>query len=235
MTIPVLSAALLSLIFFSGPSSEITTNSCSNVAKFKSLFNGKDFSGWYTYLAEQGKNSDPDQVFSITPAGELHISGKEFGYIGTVAEVEDFHLRLKFKWGEKRYPPRENAKRDSGILYHFSSAVADNVWPKSIECQIQEGDCGDFWLVDGTTIDCDGEKEDHPEWNLTRYFKSSDNENPTGAWNTVEVISKDGLCQHLVNGQLVNEGSNASVRQGKILLQSEGAEIYYKDIELKIL
>jgi hypothetical protein len=35
-----------------------------------------------------------------------------------------------------------------------------------------------------------------------------------------------------VNGRLVNQASNLSVSEGKILFQLEGAEIYYKTIEL---
>jgi len=42
------------------------------------------------------------------------------------------------------------------------------------------------------------------------------------------VIAQNGKCTHIVNGVVVNEGTEASLRSGRILIQSEGAEIYYR-------
>ena len=99
----------------------------------------------------------------------------------------------------------------------------------SIECQIQEGDCGDFWLVAGTTIVGDGVKQ-------TRYFQNKkDGEKPHGKWNKIGIIAEGGKCRHVVNGVLVNEATDASVSKGKILLQSEGAEVFYRKVELRTL
>ena len=120
--------------------------------EFKPIFNGKDLEGWYTFLKSKGVRNDPDTVFSVQN-GLLRITGKEFGYIVTERSFTDFHLVVEFKWGEKKYPPRENKVRDNGILYHV--VQTDRVWPRSIECQIQEGDCGDFWLIDSVTIRLD--------------------------------------------------------------------------------
>ncbi len=47
-----------------------------------------------------------------------HISGEIFGGISTKEEFENYHLKMEFKWGEKRYEPRLNKRRDSGIHYH---------------------------------------------------------------------------------------------------------------------
>ena len=197
---------------------------------FKPLFNGKDLSGWYTFLKTKGKGNDPDTVFSVQD-GMLKITGKEFGYIVTERSFNDFHLVVEFKWGEKKYPPREKAVRDNGILYHV--VQTDKVWPRSIECQIQEGDCGDFWLIDSVTIRLDTGRTTASK--NTRIIKQRDNEKPTGEWNTVEVISRKGKCTHIVNGVIVNEGDEASLRSGRILIQSEGAEIYYRRIAIKEL
>src|SRR5687767_12366903 len=100
------------------------------------LFNGRDLSGWYSFLKTKGKGNDPDTVFSVKD-GLLKITGKEFGYIVTERSFTDFHLIVEFKWGEKKYPPRETRVRDNGILYYV--VPEDRVWPRSIECQIQEG------------------------------------------------------------------------------------------------
>lgn len=192
------------------------------------LFNGRNLDGWYPFLRTKGKNNDPESIFKVEDK-MIHVLGKEFGYLSTINEYDNFHLTLEFKWGEQKFPPREKAKRDSGILYRFPMGQEDKVWPHSLECQIQEGDCGDFWLVAGTTIVGDGVTQ-------SRYFqKKKDAEKPHGKWNRIEVIAEGGKCRHLVNGVLVNEGTEASVSKGRIVLQSEGAEVFYRKVELRTL
>ena len=198
--------------------------------EFKPLFNGKDLKGWYSFLKTNGKNNDVDTVFSVNN-GLLKITGKEFGYIVTEKTFTDFHLVVEFKWGQKKYPPREDKPRDNGICYYV--VATDKVWPRSVECQVQEGDCGDFWLIDSVTAVVDGVQQG-PTKN-TRVIKKKDNEKPTGEWNRIEVIANKGKCTHIVNGVVVNEGENVSLRSGRILIQSEGAEIYYRRIDIKEL
>lgn len=200
------------------------------VNQFKPLFNGKDLNGWYSFLKTKGKNNDLDTVFSVNN-GLLKITGKEFGYIVTERSFTDFHLVVEFKWGEKKYPPRENRVRDNGICYYV--VPTDKVWPRSVECQVQEGDCGDFWLIDSVTAVVDGVQQG-PTKN-TRVIKKKDNEKPTGEWNRIEVIANKGKCAHIVNGVIVNEAENVSLRSGRILIQSEGAETFYRKIDIKEL
>ena len=197
------------------------------------LFDGQSLAGWYIFLRDlernpRPRNEDPEGIFKVHD-GMIHVLGKEFGYIATEREYDDFHLSLEFKWGEQKFAPRLDKKRDSGILYRFPADKEDRVWPHSLECQIQEGDCGDFWLVNGTSIVAGGETQ-------TRYVqKSKDAEKPNGEWNTVEVIADGGRCTHIVNGVVVNEGTEASVAKGRIALQSEGAELFFRNIELEVL
>lgn len=193
----------------------------------KKLFNGKDLTGWSVHLPSPNSDdpkSDPKGVFKVED-GVLHVSGEQFGYVITNDEFSDYRLVIEFKWGEKRYAPRETAKRDSGVLFHCTGA--DKVWPKSIECQIQEGDCGDFWMVDGTELTVNGTRVKGG-----RAVKTQDAEKPNGEWNTIEVICEGGKVTNKVNGVVVNEGRDASVTKGKILLQSEGAEIYFRRVDL---
>ncbi|OQP64436.1 hypothetical protein A3860_20930 [Niastella vici] len=201
-----------------------------NAQKVQSLFNGKDLAGWYSFIKNRGKNNDSAGVFSVKD-GLLHITGQEFGYIVTERKFTDFHLTVEFKWGEKKYPPRENRVRDNGILYYVVDS--DRVWPRSIECQIQEGDCGDFWLIDSVTLVIDGARTQATK--NTRITKKKDNEKPTGEWNRLEIIAQKGKCTHIMNGEVVNEGTDASLRTGRILIQSEGAEIYYRKVDISAL
>jgi len=189
----------------------------------------RGFQGWYSYLQKHGKNNDADSVFRLSN-GILHISGKEFGYLCTTQSYANFRLIVEFKWGEAKHAPRDSSKRDSGILYYFAEGIADTIWPKSIECQIQEGDCGDFWMVGGTKIFT----RNHwtREWNMQHVPRTQDSEKPHGEWNIIEITSDHGELRHYVNGILVNEGEYPSVRRGKILLQSEGAEVFYRKLEI---
>ena len=79
------------------------------------LFNGKNLSGWDTYLGPPlddagkkmsdipvGLNKDPKQVFSVVDENGgkvIRISGESWGGISTRKEYENFHPQLKFKWG----------------------------------------------------------------------------------------------------------------------------------------
>jgi hypothetical protein len=196
-----------------------------NVTK---LFNHSDTKGWYTYLDSLGKDKDPGGNFKVED-NLLHIMGKYFGYLSTEKTFSNYYLKVVFKWGINKYPPREKDKRDSGILYNFGETEKDVVWPKSIECQVQEGDCGDYWCV-GTMVDSPNKFE--TAWGMKHVFRTENFENPTGEWNTIEIICNGNQTEHYVNGHLVNSAKNASVTSGKILLQSEGAEVFYKDVEL---
>ncbi len=196
--------------------------------QMQAMFNGADFSGWNRFLGTQGLNHDPDSVFTIKD-GAIHVTGKEFGYIATEKIYTDFHLSLEFKWGEKKYPPRENEKRDAGILF-FTDASSDKIWPRSLECQIQEGDVGDLWLIGGVTAVVDGMRTAPKDY--ARVIKKRDNELPHGSWNQVEVIVDKGKFTFKVNGVVVNDGESPSIGEGRIVLQSEGAEIYYRNINI---
>ncbi|MDR2026845.1 MAG: DUF1080 domain-containing protein [Prevotellaceae bacterium] len=192
--------------------------------KVTSLFNGKNLDGWYIY-SKYGIDNDVEKAFRVEN-GLIHLAGESLGYICTNESYKNYYLRVVFRWGEKRYPPRQEQRRDSGILYHFPVTAKDEVWPKSIECQIQEEDCGDYWCVGGATVESPNRREQN------RIIRTANYENPGKEWNTIEVICIDNKSEHYVNGHLVNHAGNLSVTEGKILLQLEYAEIFYKTVEL---
>jgi hypothetical protein len=196
------------------------------------LFLPGNKSEWYTWLEKSGKNNDPKKVFRFE-GNILHVSGEEFGYICTEKKYSNFKLTFQFKWGEKKFSPRENEKRDAGVLYLANHYKGDKIWPRSFEFQIQEGDCGDFWMTDSTTIMYKGQITPSERWH--REIKYSDTEKPNGQWNKVEIIISNGKITHLLNGVIVNEGTDPSIKEGYIILQSEGAEIYYRNTELELL
>jgi hypothetical protein len=197
-------------------------------AKLVPLFNGKDLTDWYTYTQAYGKNNDVEQAFTVAD-GVLHFAGESMGYLATNDSYSNYYLKVVFRWGEKKYADRKDKPRDSGVLYHLADGVADALWPTTVECQVQENDCGDYYSVGGSTFDSPNLRPEDQPWRVVR---TANFEKPNSEWNTIEVLCLDNTSEHYVNGHLVNEATNLSVAEGKILLQLEGAEIFYKSVEL---
>lgn len=238
--------------------------------QWESLFNGKDLKGWDTYLSMQpttdksdfvptqfrGVNNDPLKVFSVVN-GLLRVSGEEWGGLTSLKEYENFHLMFDVKWGEKKWPPRENVVRDSGILYFAvgPQGAQSGHWMRSHEFQVQEGDCGDYHSLDGVTVDAHVGDANQGDWKFFRYdptlpvrenlhariLKLGNYEKKTGEWNTMEVIADGKTLIHKVNGKEVLRVANSQqlvggklvpLTKGKIQIQSEGSEVFYRNIKI---
>lgn len=224
------------------------------------LFNGKDLSGWETWLSRApgertmlGLNNDPLKVFTVQD-GMIYISGQVFGGLTTIDEYEDFHLLVEFKWGEKKWPPRQNQARDGGISYYATGAhgVFAGSFMKSNQFQLQEGGTGDFYSVAGTIADVEAVR-DGDDWryapggekttiNRGRVLASSHPESPVGEWNTVEIIATGDGIRHVVNGETVLvltdprhvvDGAEQPLRRGKFQIQSEGADLWIRKVRIK--
>ena len=193
------------------------------------LYNGRDLEGWYTFHHTYGKNDDRENSIK-SENGMLHFCGQDMGYLCTEKSFGNYYFKAVFRWGEKKFPPRLDRARDSGILYHLQDTIPDKVWPPSIECQIQENDCGDYWCVGGTNADSPNETIIMGK--QKRIVRTANYENPGQEWNTIEVICLDDRSWHYVNGHLVNQATNLSFSEGRILLQLEAAEIFYKTVEI---
>jgi hypothetical protein len=244
--------------------------------KRQALFNGKDLTGWDTYIGPAydsikkdfagepvGLNNDRGGLFKVVKEdGEpaIRVSGEKFGGISTKKEFGNYHLRLEFKWGKLKSPPKKNAKRDSGLLYHAVGPHAADwlFWMRSQEFQIQEGDCGDYWGCGGAfaTIPAEKKGEDRfvysPSGPMSLFrdkgpngrncIKTPDAEKPSGEWNTIDLYCYGDTSVHMVNGKVVMvlyqlrqpEGSgDIALTKGKIQLQSEGAEVFYRDLAIE--
>ena len=53
-----------------------------------------------------------------------------------------------------------------------------------------------------------------------------------GQWNRAEIVAKDGDLVYFLNGTKILEATNGSLTHGRLLFQSEGAEIFFRRIEL---
>lgn len=74
------------------------------------------------------------------------------------------------------------------------------------------------------------------DWSDTLGFRGNrDLESPLGQWTRLEAICRGNTLTYLVNGTVVNEAQDLDLSSGKILFQSEGAEIYFRRIDLNPL
>jgi hypothetical protein len=53
-----------------------------------------------------------------------------------------------------------------------------------------------------------------------------------GEWNVYDVVCVDGVIKLAVNGKFVNGISGSSVKKGYLCLESEGAEIHFRNIRI---
>jgi hypothetical protein len=75
-----------------------------------------------------------------------------------------------------------------------------------------------------------------PEWKDVINFRGrNDVEKPAGEWNRQEIIADGDTLTNVVNGVTVNHATRSSHREGKIQIQSEGAEIFVRKVELQPL
>ena len=240
-------------------------------AQQEHLFNKKDLTGWDTYIGPElndsgiaisiipvGLNKDPLNVFSVTDLdGEkvIRISGESWGGMSTLKEYENYHFRLKYKWGKSKWGQKSDKPRDSGLLYHAVGphGAEYGAWMRSQEFQIEEGNTGDYWGVGGGVQDIpafqvNGKYVYDPSVAIITFGAKSAagrhcvkqglyelNE----GWNTLDLYCFKDTSVHIVNGNTVmvlynsrqQDGDNFKpLVKGKIQIQSEGAEVYYKDI-----
>jgi len=237
-----------------------------------SLFNGKDLSGWSTWLTMQppvdnmkvptsvrGLDTDPLKVVTVVD-GMLRVSGEEWGAVSTTGEYENFHLKFDFKWGTKKWAPRLDIARDSGMLYYATGPVGaqDGNWMRSHEFQLQEGFCGDYYSLDHAMVDAHAGDASQGNWKFHRYdasmplvtdsqariLRQGNYEKPLGEWNTMEIIADGNTLIHVVNGhevlrmensRQVVDGKVVPLTRGKFSIQSEGSETFFRNIEIKPL
>lgn len=192
----------------------------------------------------------------------LRISGEIYGCVFTKKEFGNYHLKLKVKWGDNKYEPRLEKLKDSGILYHSQGECGIDYWRSWMlgqEFQVMEGHMGDYWSIANSAIDI---KAFIPEGSMNAVaspkqpflsfgadsqhsgfcLRSADYESDPGEWTDLELICYEGQSLHIVNGHVVmilrnsryvSDGRSIPLINGKIQLQSEAAEVFYKDIMIR--
>ena len=211
----------------------------------------KDEFGVFTVIEEDGQPI-------------LRISGEIYGCVATKSEFENYHLKLQVKWGDTKWHPRKQLLKDSGVLYHSigpHGAESWRSWMLSQEFQVMQGHMGDFWSQANSAIDIRAYLPEYimnPVADKSQPFlalgrgediqgycmRSANFERPHGEWNELELICFENKSIHIVNGEVVmilknsryvEDGKKVPMNKGKIQLQSEAAEVFYKNIKIQKL
>ena len=254
------------LIFVSNAWCDEPTSPIQPRGKVIHPFNGKDLSGFTTWLRKADRN-ETERNYSVED-GAIHISGEGMGYLATVDSYKNYHLSIEYKWGDRT----DGSKyvRNSGILLHAvgPDGNARGVWMASIEVQLAQGCEGDLIVIRGknkkgtvipvnitsdTVKAADGRTRWSKDGQTTPYsgkqfwwskhevgFKElldtrgkADVASPLGQWTKVECICAGDRITVKINGQTVNQCYNVFPSAGKILLENEKNEIYFRNFEIK--
>ncbi|MES2891101.1 MAG: DUF1080 domain-containing protein [Bacteroidota bacterium] len=199
-------------------------------AQTRSLFNGKDLTGWHADVPEM--DTSKQRLPFIVRDGMLVSLGTPGGHLITDAIHKNYRLNLEYRFAGK--------PGNCGVLVHASTPRAlYSMFPKSIEVQMEHTNAGDFWCIveDITTPDMEARRGPKAEWGGTegkrRNIKNlTDNsEKPLGQWNRMTIECVKDTIKVWLNNDLVNYGYNSSVTEGNIALQAEGAEVEFRKVE----
>lgn len=222
-----LSSFLIAIAFAIGCTSPSTPESNSI-----ELFNGADLSGWHVDVPEMDTVATARNPF-IVRDGLLVSLGTPQGHLITDAVHSNYRLEAVY-----RFPGEPG---NCGILIHASTPRSlYGMFPKSIEAQMMHQHAGDFWVIveDIEVPDMVERRGPEEEWGITegkrrRIVNLTDgSENPLGEWNTMTIEAVDDEIKVWVNGDLVNHGFNATVTEGQIAVQAEGAEVEFARLTL---
>jgi hypothetical protein len=216
-------------------------------------------------LKPVGLNPPTQNVFSVLEqAGKpvLRITGEWYGCLNTRQSFSNFHFVARVRWGEKKWEPRLDEPRDSGILYHSRGPFGVDYWKSwalSQEFQVIEHGHGEYWSQATSAIDIrvNPKKpgEEAPRWDPAapwtpfgsakpgnnHALAGSDEDRP-GEWNTLELVCVQDDCVHIVNGKVVMALANSRYADGgrvvpmtggTLQIQSEAAEVFYRDIAVR--
>jgi hypothetical protein len=197
------------------------------VPAFRDLFNGKDLAGWVDV------NTSPE-TWSVKD-GVLICKGKPIGVMRSDKQYENFVLHIEWKHIE----PGGN----SGVFV-WSDAKPDerSRLPNGVEVQMLEldwvnqhkrnGELPPIAYVHGELFGVGGVKTvpDNPRGERSKSIENLCK--PRGEWNTYDVVAVDGVIKLSVNGKFVNGISRSTQKKGYLCLESEGAEIHFRNIKI---
>lgn len=196
------------------------------------LFNGRDLAGWHMDVPALDKDPNGTKPF-IVRNGLLVSLGNPGGHLITDKVYRDYRLDVEYRFA--------GTPGNCGVLVHASKLRRlYDMFPQSIEVQLQSGHAGDFWCIgeDISVPDMVARRGPKEKWGVDgdkarRIANLTDNsEKPLGEWNTMRIECLRDRVTVWVNGDLVNDGTGATATQGQIALQAEGVEVEFRKLDL---
>jgi len=124
------------------------------------------------------------------------------------------------------------------IIVIKSKLPDGTVLSPSVTCEIEQDRDGEKRWRRGasrqvvTSGRINWEKRDE-DWEDTLGFRGKDDfDTPIGDWNRLEVIAKGNTLRYIFNGHVVNEAFEVSPSEGRVCIQTEGAETIVRRWEL---
>lgn len=165
----------------------------------------------------------------------LICSGKPIGVMRSEKVYENFILEVEWKHME--------SGGNSGVFVWSDAKTDDkNRLPGGVEVQMLELDWPNLNMTDGVKPPIayvHGELfgvggvvtvPDNPRGDRS---KSIENRcKGKGEWNTYKVVCVDGTIKLSVNGKFVNGISKSTVKKGYLCMESEGAEIHFRNLKV---
>lgn len=203
----------------------LTVLSCSSDNKIE-LFNGQDLDNWNIIV--DSEDGEPKDLFYVED-GVMHTLGDPFGYIRTKESYSNYKLHVEWRWtGEPT---------NSGVLINIQGK--EMIFPHCVEAQLKNGNAGDIVLMGkgaGITVQDSAymvTSEERRYLSIPKFEESS--EKAAGEWNSYDITSLDGTLELRVNGVLQNTGTDMTLTEGNIALQSEGSPLQFRNIYLQPL
>lgn len=180
---------------------------------FVPLFNGVDLTGW------QPMNAAPD-TWSVRDS-MIVCTGAPRGALRTDRQYENFIVELEWR--------HVTEGGNAGFFVHADAIPnVGSAFPRTIEAQIRDGNHGDLFSMQGAAL-----VPDRPDPEREgRCRPSEERVKPLGEWNHYRIESRDGRVTLAVNGKVVSGGSQAVPRKGYLSLESEGAEVYFRNLRI---
>jgi hypothetical protein len=216
-----------------------------------SLFDGTSLAAWQSYLGPPsagatplGLDDDPRGVFSVVTvdgAPAIRVSGEVWGALISRDTFCNFRWRAEYKWGQRIWPGL--GFRDSGLMYlstgplgavnaggpTLSSPAGTGAYMVSVEFQITPSDVGSMPALGPIAV--------------TPLARTGQPERD--GWNQVEIVMQGGVATHIFNGVEVARGQGfvldwpgqaaMPLSCGKLQIESEGSEIYFRKLEIEPL
>ena len=206
----------------------VSTQAATGIPTYKSLFNGKDLTGWVDV------NTSEDTWY--VKDGLLVCTGHPIGVMRSEKQYENFILHIEwrhmepggnsgvFAWSEGRAAPGKQLPKGMEIQ------MLELQWP--LLNRDKDGTPRTFDYVHGELFGANGltTVPDNPRGRRSKSIERRCR--PAGEWNYYDVVCVDGVVKLSVNGKFVNGVSKASIKKGYLCLESEGAEIHFRNIQI---